>query len=460
MGEPFELTVAQAASLIRDRSLSPVALMESLLSRVSALEQSLKVWVTLDPDVAMESARRRQRELDHGGICGPLHGVPVGIKDIFYTKGMKTTAGSPIYADFVPDHDATSVALLNRAGAIVMGKTVTTEFACNDPPPTTNPWNADHTPGGSSSGSAVGTACRMFPAALGSQTAGSVLRPASYNGVVGLKPTFGRISRHGVIPVSESLDTVGTFTRTVEDAAILLGVLAGHDPCDSSSSEEPVPDYVRNLNSQKKPPRVGLVRRFFYEESSDEVRSNFDGVAAQLTEAGADVSEVECSANFEALLSAHQVVAGAEAAAFHEADIQERPDDYAPNVRSMLEDGMLTTAVDYLQAQQVRAAFRQDMEEVARSFDALLCPTTATPAPGDLTGTGDPAFQKPWTNCGFPSITIPSGLSESGLPLGVQLASAPFAEELLLATAHWCEQVLGMDLRPLETDTGSLTAGC
>ena len=448
MLEPFELSVAQAASLIRDRNLSPVELMESLLSRTLALEPDLRVWATLDPDAAMDLARKREWELEVRGSLGPLHGVPVGVKDIFYTRGMKTTAGSPIYAEFVPDYDATAVALLKRAGAIVMGKTVTTEFACNDPPPTRNPWNFSHTPGGSSSGSAVGTAARMFPAALGSQTAGSVLRPGAYNGVVGLKPTFGRISRFGVIPVSQSLDTVGTLTRTVEDAALLLRVLAGPDSSDSSSAPEPIPDYVKLLTSRDKPPRLGLVRRFFYEESSHEVRSNFDEVAARFSEAGADVSDVDCGANFEALLTAHNVVAGAEAAAFHKEKFLERPHDYAPNVRSMLEDGILVTVVDYLHAQQVRNAFRKEMEEVVRGFDALLCPTTPTPAPDDLSGTGDPAFQKPWTNCGFPSITIPSGLSESSLPLGVQLASGPFADAPLLATAHWCEQVLGVDLRP------------
>ena len=448
MAVPFELTVAQAASLIRDRSLSPVELMESLLSQTSTLEPVLRVWETMDPDAAMKLARQRERELYLGGGRGPLHGVPLGIKDIFYTNGIKTTAGSPIYADFVPEYDATAVALIKVAGAIVMGKTVTTEFACNDPPATRNPWNISHTPGGSSSGSAVGTAVRMFPAALGSQTAGSVLRPASYNGAVGLKPNFGRISRFGVMPVSASLDTVGTFTRTVEDAALLLGVLAGQDPRDSSSSPMPVPDYTGQLKCLNKSPRFGLVRRFFYEESSEEVRRNFDGVVAQFEDAGAEVSEVDCTANFDALLTAHNLVAGAEAAAHHKEDFQKRPDDYAPNVRTMIEDGMRVTAVDYLHAQQTRATFRKEMEEVVRGFDALLCPTTPTPAPVDLTGTGDPAFQKPWTNCGYPSITIPSGLSESRLPMGIQLASRPFAEASLLASAHWCEKVLGMDLRP------------
>ena len=200
MAEPYDLTATEAAEQIRQRRLSPVALVESLLARTEALEPSLQVWVTLDAEGALEAAREAERELDRSGPRGPLHGVPVGLKDIYYTKGMKTTACSVIYKDFVPDYDSTAVAKLREAGAIIMGKTVTTEFALGDPSPTHNPWDAAHTPGGSSSGSAVGVAARMVPLSLGTQTGGSMLRPAAYNGVVGLKPSFGRISRYGVIP--------------------------------------------------------------------------------------------------------------------------------------------------------------------------------------------------------------------------------------------------------------------
>ena len=425
-------------------------LVDSLLSRAEAMEPSLKVWVTLDPEGALEAARRSEGELARSGPCGSLHGIPVGVKDIYYTQGVKTTACSPIYADFVPEYDATSVALLKRAGAIIMGKTVTTEFACGDPPPTRNPWDAAHTPGGSSSGSAVGTAARIFPAALGSQTAGSVLRPASYNGVVGLKPTFGRISRYGVVPVAWSLDTMGTFTRTVEDAALMLSVMAGHDPNDFSSSTEPVPNYQEAIGAQQSPPRIGLVRQFFYDRSDDEVRQHTDHIVERLTRAGAEAEEVALPTNFGTLLAAHRVIMTVEAAAVHQANFSARPDDYAPNVRGVVEAGMLTPAVTYMQAQRIRRRFRRDMEEAMRGFDALLTPSTATPAPRDLTTTGDPSFQTPWTTCGFPAITIPSGLSESGLPLGLQLAAAPFAEESLLTVAYWCEQVLDVRLMPPE----------
>ena len=448
MAEPFELSIAQAASQMRQRQLSAVELMESLLSRAKQLEPRLRVWVTLDEEVALTAARRSQAELDRGEPRSPLHGIPVGVKDIFYTQGVRTTACSPIYADFVPTYDATPVALLKRNGAIIMGKTVTTEFACTDPPPTRNPWNASHTPGGSSSGSAVGVAARVFPAALGSQTAGSVLRPASYNGVVGLKPTFGRISRYGVFPVAWSLDTMGFFTRTVEDAANMLGVLAGHDPKDFGSASDPVPDYQRGLTTGYSPPRIGWVRQFFHERADPEVRNNIDAVVRRLGEAGARIEEVNISTDFDTLLSARRVIMTVEAASVHEADFAARPDDYGPKVRSIIEAGTLTPAVTYVQAQRVRRSFWREMEKAIRGFDVLLSPSTSSPAPKDLSTTGDPAFQTPWTACGLPAMTLPSGLADSGLPLGIQLASAAFAEEKLLAAARWCEQVLDVRLAP------------
>ena len=448
MAEPFELTIAEAVSQIHQRRLSPVELMESLLSRARSIEPSLRVWVTLDENAALDAARRSLQEMEQGGPLGPMHGIPVGVKDIFYTRGVRTTACSPIYADFVPEFDATAVSRLRRAGAIMMGKTVTTEFAGMDPPPTVNPWNPAHTPGGSSSGSAVGVAARVFPAALGSQTAGSVVRPASYNGIVGLKPSFGRISRHGVMLLAWSLDTVGFFTRTVEDAAIMLGVLACHDPRDCSSSSGHVPDYSMPLRDRQTPPRIGLVRRFFFEAADPEVRDHTDSAVEMLGKAGATVEEVGGSIDFDTLLAAHRVVMLVEAASIHEANHRVRPDDYGPKIRSHIEVGMLTPGVTYVQAQRVRRGFRRDMEQEIRGFDVLLAPSTPSPAPRDLSATGNPAFQIPWTTCGFPSLTLPLGLSKSGLPLGLQLASAPFAEEKLLAAAYWCEQVLDVSLTP------------
>ena len=220
-----------------------MALAESLLARIAALDGDLQAWVTIDRDAVLSAAREREAEVQRGDPLGLIHGVPVGLKDIFYTEGMLTACGSKVYADFVPEFDATSVANIKAAGGIILGKAVTTEFATSDPSPTRNPWNLEHTPGGSSSGSSAAVAARMVPAALGSQTGGSTCRPAAYNGIVGVKPTYGRISRYGVAPVSWSLDHVGILTRTVADAALMLTVLSGADDNDPGSLREPVPDF-------------------------------------------------------------------------------------------------------------------------------------------------------------------------------------------------------------------------
>ena len=448
MAELFELTLAQAAEGIRRREISAVALAQSLLDRIEKLDPTLKAWVTIDREKVLDAAHQRDQEVETGRQLGPLHGIPIGLKDIFYTAGMKTTACSKIYADFVPTYDATSVARLKRAGAIVLGKAVTTEFATADPSPAVNPWNPAHTPGGSSSGSAVAVAARMCHGALGSQTGGSTCRPAAYNGTVGLKATYGRISRYGVIPVSWSLDTVGIITRTVLDAAIMLGAMAGHDPNDPSSSNERVLNYRAAISGIAGPPKIGLIRDFFLERCDDEVRKNTEAVAQRLSKAGAIVEEVSLPKSFDTCYASHRIVMQVECAAFHQEFFQERADDYGPKLRSTIEAGMLIPGVQYMQSQRMRRHFRQEMAAMTSRVDVLLTPTTPTPAPRDLNTTGDPVFQAPWTSAGLPTITIPSGLSQSGLPLGVQLEGAPFREDRLLAAARWCEDTLGMDLVP------------
>ena len=444
----FDLTASEAASLVRSRALSPVDLMESLLARSAALEPALRVWAALDPDSAMAQAHDAERRLENGRPVGPLHGVPMGLKDIFYVEGVTNAAGSPILADFVPDYDSTPVSRLKAAGAIIMGKTVTTEFALGDPSPTRNPWNAVHTPGGSSSGSAVGVAARFFPAALGSQTAGSVIRPASFNGVVGMKPTFSRISRRGVVPVSCSLDTVGFFTRSVEDAALLLGVLAGHDVDDPSSSASPVPDYMYGLGDAS-PPRIGLVRWYFLETCSDDARAATLDAVDKLTGAGAEIEEVEIDFDAEAALEAHRILMAVETASVHRSTFQRRPDDYSPFVRSVIEAGLLTSAVLYVQAQRVRREFCRAVGKALEGFDLLLTTAADAPAPPrSLATTGNPTYQAPWTMVGVPVITLPCGLNPAGLPLGVQLVGRPFAEQGLLSAARWSEAVLDVSLSP------------
>jgi aspartyl-tRNA(Asn)/glutamyl-tRNA(Gln) amidotransferase subunit A len=366
----------------------------------------------------------------------------VGVKDIYYTRGVLTTACSKILADFVPDYDATAIAKLRQAGAVIMGKTVTTEFACGDPPPTRNPWNHEHTPGGSSSGSAVGVIAKMFPAALGSQTGGSVLRPAAFNGVVGLKPTFGRISRYGVVAVSASLDTMGHYSRTVEDTALLLDAMSGYDSNDPGSVDRQAPDFYAASLTPQAAPRIGLVRKHFWEKASQETRDHADSIAQRFADAGAIIEDAELPTDFEELLWAHRILMTTEGADAHRDWFDGRADDYSPNVRGVIENGLKASAVDYLRAKEVQATFSREMGEAMRPFDVVMTPSTPTAAPRDLSTTGDPMFQSPFTFGGFPTISLPSGFDSVSMPLGVQLGTPHWEEERLLSVASWCEGVL------------------
>ncbi|MCI0527159.1 MAG: amidase, partial [Nitrospira sp.] len=362
---------------------------------------------------------------------------------------------SRIFADFIPTYDATTVQRLKEAGAIIVGKTATTEFAYFDPAPTRNPWNLEHTPGGSSSGSAAAVAAEMCPAALGSQTAGSVLRPAAYCGIIGLKPTYGRISRYGIFPDSWCLDHPGLFVRSVEDAALLLQILAGHDPQDSHSSTKPVPNYHQALEYFGTPgtgrsgPRIGLVREFFLERANVQIHEHIEYIVQRLIQAGAEVQDVQMPDSFAAVQAAHRTIMRVEMAAVHEDLFRKHPDKYSLKLRELIETGMLIPGVQYLQAQRIRNRFIHQIVPLFNDFDILLAPSTLSPAPKGLQATGDPSFNIPWTFSGLPAITIPSGLSESGLPMGIQLASVHFGEDKLLAVAYWCEQVLGFKEKPL-----------
>jgi aspartyl-tRNA(Asn)/glutamyl-tRNA(Gln) amidotransferase subunit A len=447
MVEPCTLRLSEMITQIKRRKLSPVALIESILQRIDSLDPSLKAWVTINRKGVLEEARRQQDEITRKNLRGPLHGVPIGIKDIYYTAGMKTTGGSKIFEDFIPNYDATAVERLKKAGAIILGKTATTEFALSDPAPTRNPWNLEHTPGGSSSGSAAAVAACMCPAALGSQTGGSTLRPAAYCGIIGLKPTYGRISRHGIFPLSWSLDHVGILTRSVEDAAILLKVLAGSDPQDPTASQKPVANYTQSIKSSK-PPRIGIVQAFYREKSEEQVWRHTKETLSKLERAGARAEEVKMPESFAVVQDAHRIIMRAEAAAFHEKLFEQNRDKYRPKIREAVEIGLLIPSVDYLRAQKIRRQFRREMDEIIQGFDCLLTPATSTPAPQGLSSTGNPMFQVPWSFSGLPTISLPSGLSKEGLPLGIQLVGGAFAEEKLFAVARWCENVLQVSLSP------------
>tara|TARA_B100000809_G_C15127900_1_gene527067 strand:- start:848 stop:2140 length:1293 start_codon:yes stop_codon:yes gene_type:complete len=426
-----------------------VTLVEDLLRRIEELEPMLQTWVTVDSEGALATARASEIELEKSGPRGPLHGVPVGLKDIFYTAGLKTTAGSPLYADFVPEYDATSVASFRQAGAIVLGKTVTTEFADGDPSPTFNPWNLEHTPGGSSSGSGAAIAAGMCPIATGSQTVGSTLRPSAYNGIVGLKPTLGRISTYGIVPVSFSTDTVGIMVRTVEDAALTLDVLAGYDPKDPGSVDVPVGQYHAAVYRRQSPPRIGLLKDFFYERAEDEVKRHTDDAVQKLAAAGAIVEEVTLPESFERSVEDIGNVVWAETAAFHQEAYAHHREDYGPKIGSRIDHAMESSPIPYILAQKGRSVLQNAMAPLFAKYDVLLSPCTPGPAPKDRTTTGPTYFQAPWTWIACPTIGIPSGLAANGLPLAIQLAAGAFDEERLLGVAGWCERVLDVHLTPM-----------
>jgi aspartyl-tRNA(Asn)/glutamyl-tRNA(Gln) amidotransferase subunit A len=348
-------------------------------------------------------------------------------------------------AGFVPDYDATSVARLKAAGAILLGKLHTTEFATTDPAPTRNPWNLVCTPGGSSSGSAAAVAARMIPLAFGTQTIGSNVRPASYCGLVGLKPTFGRISTRGVIPLSYTQDHVGLMARSVEDIALGLSIAAGHDPEDPSSSRAPVLDYLAAL-TRRRAPRVGLLREFF-ERAGAEVADITAQAVNRLAKAGADVEEAKMPPTFRAVAAAAYVITRSETASVHAERFALKADLYRPGIRSSIEMGMVIPGDIYVRALRIRRQFRREMRPLLERYDVLLTPTTPTPAPEGM-ATGDASFQLPWSISGLPSITVPCGLTTSGLPLGIQLVSGHFTEAPLLSAAAWCEDILGRASAP------------
>ncbi|MBI4636506.1 MAG: amidase [Candidatus Rokubacteria bacterium] len=425
------LSVCEARRRIAEGTLSPVALVEACLARIRALDERLKAWVHLDAEGALAAAREREAEARGGRLRGPLHGVPVGVKDIFHVAGMPTRAGARAFAHMLPAADAASVARIRAAGAIVLGKTATTQFAYRDPAPTRNPWNLEHTPGGSSAGSAAAVAARMVPTALGSQTVGSVLRPAAYCGIVGFKGTHGLVPAEGVIPLAWSLDHVGAFARTVDDIALVAGALVG---------KELVPGPVRR-------PRLALLPELVARAEPD-VAAALRAAAEAFARAGATVTEVTLPPSFARIHAAGLTVLEAEAAAYHEAEFRTHAGEYGKEIAALVETGLGRTATQYIQADRLRLAFREQVMPLLAAHDALLSPTAPMPAPVTLASTGDGSLCAPWSYAGVPAISLPGRLTPSGLPHAVQLVGAAGAELPLLGVAAWCERVLGFSETP------------
>jgi len=423
----------EAAAAIRDGVLSPVEYVNSLFARIDQVDSRVQAWVTVDRDEVLAEARRSEAEAQKKQFRGPLHGIPVGIKDIFYTRNLRTTMGSMLFENFIPGYDARAVTRLKEAGAIVLGKTVTTVFANLDPGPTRNPWNLAHTPGGSSSGSAAAVAARMCPGAIGSQTLGSVGRPAAFNGIVSLVPTRERISLAGVFPLAWSLDHVGMFGRSVADVKIMLDAM----------TEFPV-----QKQSGGGPFRIGVVRGFFYENATSEARSLNDALGNTLANSGFVVEEAQLPAIFDLAQPILRTILRSEVASVHEQLFRAHPESYREKLRALVETGMLLDARQYLRARRIRRQYRRDMARLFEKFDGLMTPAATGTAPEGIGSTGDPVMNAPWTLADFPTMTLPHALGSNGLPIGVQFSSPPLQEGLLLEMGKAIESVVAFRASP------------
>lgn len=448
MTAPHLLPLAEAAALIAARRLSPVELLTDCLARIEALEPRLNTVIRLVADEAMAAARAAEAEIAASGPRSPLHGIPVGLKDIIDLAGHPTTCHSKLQLDRVASADAAVVARLREAGAVFPAKLATHEFAIGGPafdlpfPPARNPWNTAHHPGGSSSGSGAAVAARMLPAALGTDTGGSVRHPASHCGLVGLKPTYGLVSRRGVFPLSFTLDHVGPMTRTVRDNAILLNAIAGHDPADPGSAAHAPEDYARALGRGVRGLRIGFVRHFHETDvpASPEVAAALEAAAALLAAEGASITDVTLPPLGE-FAAVNRAVMLPEATAVHEAWLRERPGDYAAVTRRRLLPGLFISGTDYVQAQRRRRQLTDAVQAAFAEVDLLLCASSMDPASliddePEVERTYPRQARTPFNVTGHPAISVMCGVSAAaGLPLGMQLVGPSFSEALIFQAA-------------------------
>lgn len=451
MNDTGDLTLGGAARLIKSRELSPVELTEACLERTASIDGELNAFITLSGEEARRDAQRATKEIADGNYRGPLHGIPMALKDLFSVAGVRMTAGSKIMAEHVPDEDAEVVRRLRDAGAIITGKLNMHEFAYGatgvNPHygPALNPWDTSRITGGSSSGSGAAVAGGECLASLGTDTGGSVRIPSALCGIVGLKPTFGRVSRRGVVPLSWSLDHVGPMTRTVEDAAVLLQAIAGHDPQDPYSAHEPVPDFGESLDAGARGLRIGIPDSYFFDDSTPEVASLVRAAIEHLESLGAEVEEVSLPRIGEIGPAVTSMMLP-EALAYHQKWLNERPDDYGESVRFRLELATTISAVAYVQAQRFRSLVAGEWSEnVFSRFDLVAAPVTAIAAPkveeGELGTTLNLIrLTNPFNLLGVPAISVPCGFTEDGLPVGLHLAGRWFNEATVLRAARAYEQ--------------------
>ena len=430
------LSAVEGARMIRDGVITSVELVQACLARVREVDGQIQAWAFLDPEHALAQARAADEYRMSGQPTGALHGVPVGIKDIIDTADMPTENGSVLHAGRTPSRDASVVSLLRAAGAIVMGKTVTTEFATRTPGKTRNPHNPAHTPGGSSSGSAAAVAAGMVPLALGSQTTGSTIRPASYCGVFGFKPTHGLVPRHGMFQLSRTLDHVGLFARSLEDIALLLGELAAHDERDPDSRPRARVPY-RDVAAQEPPltPMFAFLKTPLWDRVDPDAREAFEELVDHL---GGRVEEIELVVSIDEVLEWQRAIGGAEMAISLRREWDNGRDKLSPALRSRIEHGRAVRAVDYLGARASIPELAASLTELfEQRYDAILTPAAFGTAPAGLESTGDPAFCALWTLCGMPALSVPLMQGANGLPLGVQLVGARHRDGQLLRAVRW-----------------------
>jgi aspartyl-tRNA(Asn)/glutamyl-tRNA(Gln) amidotransferase subunit A len=444
--------IESLAPLIRTGKVSPVALTEACLERIARHDAKLKSFIHLADD-ALEQARQAEARIKRGDWIGPLHGIPIGIKDNYLTADMPTTVGSTAPGLHFPLRDSAAVARLRAAGAVLIGKTRTHEFAWgNVTPPVRNPWDTTRVPSGSSGGSGAAVAAGFCPAAMGSDTGGSIRMPAAACGVVGLKPTFGRISRDGIVPHSWSLDHAGPLTRSVADAAHMLQVVAGYDPADPACQNQPVPRYTEALKRPIKGLRLGVCRNHFFDRNQDEVKEAVEAAIYDFAAQGATVVDFRIP-NLEYGLGAIFAIELASSTAYHDVSLRKGlTPHFQPDVRTLVEMGRFITAPDYLKAEQVRAVLIEDFRRAFERVDVVVGPTTPITAwkAGEWTvkvGGKDESvlaaswrFTFPYNLTGLPAISVPCGFDGDGLPIGLQIAAKPFDEPMLLSAAHAYER--------------------
>jgi Asp-tRNA(Asn)/Glu-tRNA(Gln) amidotransferase A subunit family amidase len=436
----------EAAQAIRQGDLRSEDLARALLERIEHHENTVQAFEWIDPARALELARQADRKLRSGETPGSLHGIPIGIKDIIETGGVPTGMGSPIFADYVPPRSAKLVRQAEAAGVFVLGKTVTTEFAYFHPGKTRNPWNPAHTPGGSSSGSAAAVAMGFLPGAVGTQTNGSVIRPAAFCGVVGYKPTAGLISLSGVHPFSLSLDQPGVFTRSVPDAALLAAALAGKrdDEPAGDSEKGVIPSEIAPMD---RPPRLAALRSPVWHLAEPHAQEHFLAMVARLQAAGAEVLELELPPPFEEAHAVHRTIMYGEGARQFAELQRDRREKLSPKLNALIDEGIGIPESDLARGLEKRNQLAKELDGFLSAFDAAVTPSALGEAPADLTQTGDPAFCTIWSLCGLPAVTIPAGQGPHRLPLGLQIVGPRSGDANVLAAAAWCDERIGWQQR-------------